>query len=142
MADETTPETPQAIEAGYGPTTTTAVETPQEAQGVSQVDPSTEASQEVAEAPLSASLPAAPAAVPVIVNNFTRRGDGDAVLFSFVDVVSGPYAGRRGAYLEDLTYDPQTGYPATVQVRTRDADNLLVAVRYSDIRPSRRNGGR
>ena len=85
---------------------------------------------------------ATPAAKPIVVSNFTKRSDDDALLGSWVDVVSGDYAGRRGAYVDDAGHDPQTGYPSQVIVRTRDAENELIVVDYGDIRPSAYTGGR
>jgi hypothetical protein len=55
--------------------------------------------------------------------------------------VAGEHVGRFAHYYQDLTHGPD-GYPELVQVRTRDADNLTLTLRYSDIRPSRLNGGR
>lgn len=85
---------------------------------------------------------ATPAAKPIVVSNFTARSDEDAQLGSWVDVVSGEYAGRRGAYVDDAGHDPQTGYPSQIIVRTRDAENELIVVDYSDARPSSYTGGR
>lgn len=78
---------------------------------------------------------------PVVVNQYTRRSDNDALLGSWVDVVSGEHAGRRGAYVDDDTHG-EDGYPERVIVRTRDAENELIVVNYSDIRPSAYTGGR
>ena len=85
---------------------------------------------------------ATPAVQPVLVNQYTRRSGDDALLGSWVDVVSGEHEGRRGQYVDDASHDPQTGYPDEVLVRTRDANNELLAVKYADIRPSAYTGGR
>jgi hypothetical protein len=79
---------------------------------------------------------------PVVVDLATKRTDDDPILGSWVDVVSGEYQGRFGSYVATVTHDASTGYPEQVIVRTRDADNLLIEVAYSDLRPSARNGGR
>ncbi len=83
-----------------------------------------------------------PAAAPVTVDNFTRRSDDDAIHGSWVDVISGPHAGRFGAYVEDAAHDPLSGYPVVIVVRSRDALNELLHVNYADVRPSERTGGR
>lgn len=75
------------------------------------------------------------------VTHLNRRSDNDPILGSWVDVVSGPHQGRRGHYCDDIGFG-QDGYPETVLVRSRDADNLLLPVAYSDIRPSAYTGGR
>lgn len=79
---------------------------------------------------------AAPTAVPVHVDNKTRRSDEDAIEGGWVDVVSGDHQGRRGAYEQTLTRDPATGYPATILVRSRDAENEPLVVDYEDARPA------
>ena len=83
-----------------------------------------------------------PKALPVTVNNYTRRHGDEQVLGGWVDVVGGDHAGKYGAYIQDVTNDPTDGYPETVLVRTRDADNELIEVNYADTRPSVRTGGR
>lgn len=97
--------------------------------------------QDIAEAIVQATQPA-PVARAVVVNNFTRRSDEDAILGSWVEVVSGDYQGRKAAYLDDLTNDPETGYPQRVLLRTRDADHMLIDVDYADVRPADYRGGR
>lgn len=77
----------------------------------------------------------------VVVDNRTARSDDDAHLGAWVDVVSGEYAGRFGAYVATVSSD-STGYPDRIIIRTRDADNLLLEVAYSDVRPSASSGGR
>lgn len=82
-----------------------------------------------------------PATPPVTVNNFTRRSGDDAILGTFVAVVAGKYRGRRGNYFEDVSHG-KDGYPDLVLVRSRDADNAVLEVKYSDIRPTSYLGGR
>ena len=108
------------------------------AAAVTGVDvPSGATKAEVAEA-----LSQAPSgAAPVTVDNRTARSDSDAYHGSWVDVVSGEHAGRRGALLETVESEAD-GYPKVVSVRTRDADNLVLHVAYKDVRPSEYTGGR
>lgn len=82
------------------------------------------------------------AAVPVVLNQFTRRSGDEPLLGSWVDIVAGPEQHRFGHYFEDVSNDPKTGYPDRVHVRVRDATNDVVEVGLEDIRPSERNGGR
>jgi hypothetical protein len=103
--------------------------------------PSGATKQDLAEAIVEQTAPA-PVVQPVVVDNFTRRDDNDALLGGWVDVVAGDHQGRRGWYMADLTNDPETGYPSTVLVRTRDADSIDVDVNYADIRPTAYTGGR
>ena len=79
---------------------------------------------------------------PVVMNNYTVRSDDDAMEGGWVDIVSGDYAGRFGSFRQALEHDPKTGYPTLIAVRTRDAENELLAVDYGDVRPSARTGGR
>ena len=79
---------------------------------------------------------------PVVMNNYTTRSDDDAIEGGWVDIVSGDYAGRFGSFRQALEHDPKTGYPTLIAVRTRDAENELLAVDYGDVRPSARTGGR
>ena len=78
---------------------------------------------------------------PVQVNHFNRRSGDDALHGSFVDVVSGEHKDRRGHYFHDVSHG-EDGYPDRVLIRTRDADNLILEVGYSDIRPTPYLGGR
>jgi hypothetical protein len=83
-------------------------------------------------------------AVPTGVGNASdprSRADEDATVGEWVDVIAGEYQGRYGYYVEPATLGPD-GLPETVFVRTRDKDNLLIEVAYSDIHPSERTGGR
>ena len=76
-----------------------------------------------------------------IVGNVRRRDDQDALLNSFVDVVSGEHQGRYG-HLFDVVDSEKDGVPRTVHVRSRDANNEVLTVAYKDVRPSERRGGR
>ena len=81
-------------------------------------------------------------AAPVTVDNRTRRSGDDALLGTWVDVISGPNAGRFGSYVDTVHHDAETGYPTVILIRSRDARNELLEVAYEDVRPSERNGGR
>jgi hypothetical protein len=85
---------------------------------------------------------AQPVAPVTMVDSRTRRSEDDAMLGSWVDVISGPDQGRFGAYVDTVHHDPQTGYPSVILIRSRDARNELLEVSYSDVRPSERTGGR
>jgi hypothetical protein len=98
------------------------------------------AEQPETEAPKTETLEQAPAA-PVVVDNHTARSDDDAYHGSWVDVVSGEHKGRYGALLGTVSSGPD-GYPEVVSIRTRDADNLVLDVAYSDVRRSEKTGGR
>lgn len=69
-------------------------------------------------------------------NDQSVRGDDDAIRGRFVNVVSGPYAGRYGAYASTITYDDSTGLPALCEVFTRDDDSIRIEVSYDDLRPA------
>lgn len=84
----------------------------------------------------------APAAAVTVDNPTSVLADTDALSGSWVDVVSGEYQGRFGAYVAPVDRDATTGVPSRVIVRTRDADNLLIEVEYKDVAPSERTGGR
>jgi hypothetical protein len=96
---------------------------------------------EVAKGDIAAKLSTAPGVAAVTVDNRTRRSDDDALLGGWVDVVSGEHQGRFGSY-RDTAQVCSDGYPKTIWVRTRDADNLLLEVAYEDVRPAERTGGR
>lgn len=53
---------------------------------------------------------------------------------SFCTVFRGEFAGRYGVFMSVATTHPD-GSPDRVTVRTRDADDLLLVVNYSDIKP-------
>lgn len=76
-----------------------------------------------------------------IVDNWSSRGDHEAFHGGWVDVVGGEHVGRFGHFAE-VARVGSDGYPETIWVRTRDADNLLLEVPYSDVRPSSGVGGR
>jgi len=143
MADDQTPEVaPEAVsqpaDANPQATPTSAPDAVVDAGTEPQVTPD----PQPASTPSTSSEPSTSTSCsPVVVTNLTARDDNDARLGSFVDVVSGEYAGRVGAYIADVSHD-STGYPERVIVRTRDADNLLIEVSYSDLRPSAYTGGR
>jgi hypothetical protein len=89
----------------------------------------------------STAAPTLPPSQTVGVNNYNRRSGEDAILGTWVDVVSGEHQGRFGAY-EDTSTWGDDGYPDEVLIRSRDSRNELLLVKYSDVRPSERNGGR
>jgi hypothetical protein len=66
---------------------------------------------------------------------------GPPVVGSWVQIKSGDYAGHFAAYLEDVEVD-EDGNPVTVQVRTRDADNVTFDLPYSDVTATTYSGGR
>lgn len=147
MTDETTEPTSEAA-----PADAAAQQTPdpsqlasdfkkdelQTAAAVQGVDvPASATKADLAEAIVESQAPAQ----PVVVDNLTKRSDDDTLLGGWLDIVSGEYSGRFGTYVATVSHDG-SGYPETIVVRTRDADNLLVEVAYSDTRPSPRNGGR
>ena len=68
---------------------------------------------------------------------------------TWVDVTSGDNAGRRGFYVQTLTYEdaePKSGdapKPLEILIRTRDSDNQYLTVNYADCeRPADYLGGR
>jgi hypothetical protein len=74
---------------------------------------------------------------------------GPPVVGQWVQITAGDYAGRFAAYLGNVQYeeaDPQNPYappvPAMIQVRTRDADNLVLDVDYADVSSTMYSGGR
>lgn len=83
-----------------------------------------------------------PLVVPAaVVNGVVYRGrdDNDVLTGSFCRVVSGPYEGRYAVYINTATVGPD-GYPVDVVVRTRDANDELLNVKYADIRPAEAGG--
>lgn len=74
-------------------------------------------------------------------SNPAPREDTAAQTGEWVDVVSGEYQGRYGVYVQATALD-DNGAPLTALVRTRDADNMLIEVPYTEIHPSERTGGR
>jgi hypothetical protein len=79
--------------------------------------------------------PPRPSGVGVDGAVFRGRDDNDAVTDRFCQVVSGPYAGRYGVYLSTASLGTD-GWPETIVVRTRDAEDENLVVNYSDCRPS------
>lgn len=146
MTDETTEPTPAAPADAAAQQTQDPAQLAsdfkkdelQTAATVTGVDvPASATKADLAEAIVSQQAPAQ----PVVVDNLTKRSDDDTLLGGWLDIVSGEYSGRFGTYVATVSHDG-SGYPEQIVVRTRDADNLLVEVAYSDTRPSPRNGGR
>ena len=73
------------------------------------------------------------AAKEVIVDSRSRRSDHDALEGGFCVIEKGKYAGRV-AVLEKVLLRGEKGYPTGVQVRTRDADSVLVSLPYENVR--------
>lgn len=140
MADETQPEVQPAAPAA-DPVVTTEPVAPDPTQAAAPDGGAIPTTSPDVTAPTSGD-PAPKVATPVVVNQYTSRDDNDVLLGHWCDVVSGDYAGRRGQYRDDAEHDPETGYPSKVIVRTRDAENELIVVNYSDIRPTTYTGGR
>lgn len=57
----------------------------------------------------------------------------------FVTVVAGEHEGAYGVYYDNVTFDAN-GKPDVILVRTRDADNRQLEVRYADVRPAESRG--
>lgn len=99
---------------------------------------------EIAEKLASQGPPAATHAHPgnqgtFVVGNQQRRSDDDAILNSFVDVVSGEHQGRYGVFF-DVAESESNGFPKVALVRSRDAENEVLSVPYESLRPSERRG--
>lgn len=73
---------------------------------------------------------------PVFVDGTNRRSDADGLEGQKVEIVDGDHKGRKGVFLKTETYDPQSGYPVQIIVRT-DADDKyeLLSVPYASVRP-------
>jgi len=82
-----------------------------------------------AEAPADPRLKGAP--VPVARTANDVREDSAPVVGHFVEVVSGPYKGRYGVFLE-LGQDGKTA-----TVRTRDSASERLTTSVSDLRPAK-----
>jgi len=67
---------------------------------------------------------------------------GPAVLGSFVQILEGDYAGHFAAYLGNVEVDKETGEPTIIQVRTRDADNMILNLPYDEVTSTTYSGGR
>jgi hypothetical protein len=60
-----------------------------------------------------------------------------------VQIVNGEYAGRFAAYLGNVEMEADDDpLPKVIQVRTRDADNLVLDVNYADVTSTTYSGGR
>ena len=66
---------------------------------------------------------------------------GPPVVGAFVQITEGDYAGRFAAYLGNVSLT-KDGDIDVIQVRTRDADNLVLDVPYSDVSSTTYSGGR
>lgn len=147
MADETAPQTAQDTPAGSPDPQAAPVADPGTEPQVSPDPTSTgSTSQDSTEQPSGDALSVTPnptvAVAPVTVDNRTRRSSDDALLGSWVDVISGPNAGRFGSYVDTVHHDAETGFPTVILIRSRDSRNELLEVAYEDVRPSERSGGR
>jgi hypothetical protein len=77
---------------------------------------------------------------------------GPPVVGQFVRITGGDYAGRNAVYLGDVAAPasddpedkkkPPAEPPEMIQVRTRDADNLVLDVAYADVASTTYSGGR
>jgi hypothetical protein len=67
---------------------------------------------------------------------------GPPVVGQFVFIHSGEYDHRYAVYLGDVGVIPDDEAEKVIQVRTRDADNLLIDVPYSDVSSTTYSGGR
>lgn len=67
---------------------------------------------------------------------------GPPVIGQFVRVIDGEYAGRFAVYLGDVGVIPDDEPVKIIQIRTRDADNLTVDVKYDDVSSTTYSGGR
>lgn len=63
----------------------------------------------------------------------------DALYGHFVTVTGGEHAGAYGVYVDNVQGAPD-GSARVVSVRTRDADNKLITVKYSDLAPAESRG--
>ena len=152
MADETNPTpvpespAPEAVPAD-APETVPAVPAPLDPSATVQQDPAQLASDfkkdelQTAAAVQGVDVPSSATKADIAQAIVENQSDEDTLLGGWLDIVSGEYAGRFGSYVATVTHD-SSGYPENIIVRTRDADNLLLEVAYSDTRPSPRNGGR
>jgi hypothetical protein len=66
---------------------------------------------------------------------------GPPAVGQFVQILTGDYTGHFAVYLGNVMYDDH-GRPSTIQVRTRDADNVLLDVAYKDVSSTAYSGGR
>jgi hypothetical protein len=68
----------------------------------------------------------------VLIDQMSRRSAKDPMYGHFLRVVSGPHEGVYGVYVGNAHVDEDTGYPTTIQVRTRDDDHALILVDVDD----------
>ena len=88
----------------------------------------------------AASTPVLPAPPGVIDGTVYRpRTDNDVLSGSFCRVIDGEHQGRYGVFISTDTVFLD-GWPATVTVRTRDAEDEYILVNYADIRPAQPGG--
>ena len=66
---------------------------------------------------------------------------GPPILGQFVQILSGDYQGHFAAYLGNVALDDD-GNPTVIQVRTRDADNVILDVPYGEVSSTTYSGGR
>jgi len=74
---------------------------------------------------------------PVRVDGRNRRTDDDALEGAQCEIVKGDLKGTEGVFTQVQRYDPESGYPTQVIVRTDDDNYELVSVPYADIRPAK-----
>jgi hypothetical protein len=72
---------------------------------------------------------------PVRVDGRNRRSDDDVIEGGPCEITEGDLEGVDGVFWLVARYDPQTGYPVQVIVRTADDQNEYVSVPYDSIRP-------
>jgi hypothetical protein len=65
---------------------------------------------------------------------YRARSDDDVLTNSFCRVIAGPYTGRYGVFWSTANLGAD-GWPDEVVVRTRDAEDENIVVKYADIRP-------
>ena len=125
MSDETSSASPEALAQDFKKDELAAAA---EVHGV-------EVKSKDTKADIATKLAGAMGSSTVQVNQYNRRHGDEPLFGSWVDVVAGEHAGRRGHYHHDVSHAAD-GYPERVLVRSRDADNLDLEVNYSDIRPA------
>jgi len=80
---------------------------------------------------------------PNVVDDGVEDGElGPPVLGGWVQIISGDYAGRFAAYLGDVGTIPDDDPVKIIQVRTRDADNLVLDLPITDVTATTYSGGR
>jgi len=72
---------------------------------------------------------------------------GPPVVGGWVQITGGDYAGHFAAYLAVVSYEADDAtdaprVPAVIQVRTRDADNVIIDLPYADVTSTTYSGGR